>query len=312
MPHIPGLRSPYALVGRHVYLGRMLDKIRLHAAGKLPADYVVNLGEPRAPLFDARCCRFFGLPYSAISARTLEGGADEEILAWIESQTRVPTDDECFVWNRFMTKIGWRDERQAMLQQRLAECGLQGQPIDTFFDMLDVDEGRQPDWTLRPINAVVVMGVSGCGKTLVGHTLARALGWDFLDGDDFHSASNVAKMRSGHPLDDDDRAPWLASLHARLNEQDRQGRGTVLGCSALRERYRTALMPNLGRIRYVHLCGDRTILEQRLGARPGHFMPASLLTSQLATLERPLYALEVDIALALEAQCAYIRRSLRL
>jgi len=144
MAHVPGLRSPYGKVGRLVYFGRMLDKIRLHAAGRLPAEYQANLGEGRFALFDARCCRFLGVPYAELVKRTLEGGTDEEILAWCHARGTPRTDEECVTWNRFMMKIGWRDDRSAALQERTRECGLAGRPIETFFDLQDFDEGRDP------------------------------------------------------------------------------------------------------------------------------------------------------------------------
>ena len=149
MPPVPGLRSPYARVGRVVYFGRMLDKIRLHAAGRLPAEYHANLGDARPTLFDARCCRFLGVTYAELAAHTLAGGSDEEILAWAERAGTRHTDDECDIWNRFLMKIGWRDDRTAVLQERVRDNGLDGKPIETFFDMIDYDEGRDPGAT-RP------------------------------------------------------------------------------------------------------------------------------------------------------------------
>jgi gluconokinase len=144
MPSVPGLRSPYAKTGRLVYFGRMLDKIRLHAAGTLPAEYRANLGDSRPNLFDARCCRFLGVPYAELKARTLQGGTDGDLLAWCETRGPKHTDDECNTWNRFLMKIGWRDDRSAALQERLREYGLTGRPIETFFDLIDYDEGRDP------------------------------------------------------------------------------------------------------------------------------------------------------------------------
>jgi gluconokinase len=122
----------------------MLDKIRLHAAGRLPADYVANLGEPRPAVFDARCCRFLGVPYDELKARVLAGGTDAEILAWAETRGAARTADECNIWNRFMMKLGWRDDRSTVLRERLVEFGFSGQPVETFFDCLDLDEGRDP------------------------------------------------------------------------------------------------------------------------------------------------------------------------
>lgn len=144
MPAIPGLRSPYVKVGRLVYFGRMLDKIRLHAAGRLPPEYVTNLGETKPIFFDARCALFLGVPYADLRQRTLAGGTDEEILAWAEARGRKHTDEDCVIWNRFMMKLGWRDDRSAMLRVRVEEFGLAGRPIETVFDLVDYDEGRDP------------------------------------------------------------------------------------------------------------------------------------------------------------------------
>ena len=122
----------------------MLDKIRLHAAGQLPAAYVANLGEEKPIFFDARTCAFLGVTYAELRARVLAGGSDEEILTWAETRGRTFTDLECTVWNRFMVKLGWRDDRSAMLKVRVAEAGLTDKPIETVFDFLDFDEGRDP------------------------------------------------------------------------------------------------------------------------------------------------------------------------
>jgi hypothetical protein len=145
MPHVPGLRSPYAKVGRIVFFGRMLDKIRLHAAGKLPADYHANLGEPRPAVFDARCSRFLGVPYEEMRVRTLQGGTDEEILAWAESRGGLRrTDDDCLAWNHFLMKLGLRDDRAPIIRQRKIDSGMASLPIETFFDLIEYDEGRDP------------------------------------------------------------------------------------------------------------------------------------------------------------------------
>lgn len=140
MPSIPGLRSCYARVGRLVYFGRMLDKIRLQAAGKLPPDYHANLGIG----FDARTCTFLGVTYADLKARTLAGGTDDDILAWAHANGANRTDEDCHVWCRFMMKIGWRDDRTAVLRERIASYGLAGKPIETFFDLNEFDEGRDP------------------------------------------------------------------------------------------------------------------------------------------------------------------------
>jgi gluconokinase len=146
MSNIPGLRSPYAKVGRLVYFGRMLDKIRLHAAGKLPPDYVENLGDTKPGMFDARCCRFMRVAYDDIRARVLGGGGDAEVLDWVEARGGRRTDEECQVWNGYLMKRGFHDAADVVqrLRQRVREAGLEARPIETYFDYIDFDEGRDP------------------------------------------------------------------------------------------------------------------------------------------------------------------------
>ncbi len=144
MPHVPGLRSCYDKVGRLVYFGRMLDKIRLHAAGRLPTDYQANLGDAQYYVLDGRCCRFLGVAYAELKARTLQGGSDEEILAWTHARGIARTDEECHMFNRFILKLGWRDERSAVLPDRIRTSGLTGKPIETVIDHIEFDEGRDP------------------------------------------------------------------------------------------------------------------------------------------------------------------------
>jgi carbohydrate kinase (thermoresistant glucokinase family) len=134
--------------------------------------------------------------------------------------------------------------------------------------------------------AIVVMGVSGCGKSTVGELVARQLQVDFLDADDLHPASNKAKMAGGTPLTDEDRWPWLAKVGAAMKAETDAGRSVVVACSALRRTYRDALrQAAAGPVFFVHLHGTRELLASRLAARQGHFMPTTLLDSQLATLE---------------------------
>lgn len=144
------------------------------------------------------------------------------------------------------------------------------------------------------MTVVVVTGVSGSGKSTIGRALADRLGWDLLEGDDFHPAANVEKMRRGVPLDDADRAPWLDRLHAAIADRVAAGNAlagnnAVLASSALKRRYRDRLRQGLdpGAVRFVHLDVDRATLERRLREREGHYMPPSLLDSQLADLEPP-------------------------
>ena len=135
---------------------------------------------------------------------------------------------------------------------------------------------------------VIVMGVSGSGKTTLGLALAERYGFHFLDDDDFHPLENVAKMRAGIALDDADRAPWLARLAELLRDAAERGEPTVLACSALKVSYRAILAAASPDMLFVLLQGDPAILAARLGARRGHYMPPSLLASQLATLEMPV------------------------
>jgi gluconokinase len=133
--------------------------------------------------------------------------------------------------------------------------------------------------------SVVVMGVSGSGKTTVAMRLVELLGWPFAEGDDFHPAANVEKMRSGKPLSDRDRKPWLAAVAAWIGEQELAGRSAVVTCSALKRAYRDALCRDHRSVWFVHVSSSPDWLKDRLRTRSGHYMPASLLASQLATLE---------------------------
>ena len=129
---------------------------------------------------------------------------------------------------------------------------------------------------------LVVMGVSGSGKSAVGAAIARRLRVPFADADDFHPPANVAKMTAGQALDDDDRRPWLDAIGAWL---DAHPGGGVMSCSALKRRYRDQLRGHAPGVEFLHLEGSREVISRRQASRPGHFMPASLLTSQFATLE---------------------------
>jgi gluconokinase len=133
----------------------------------------------------------------------------------------------------------------------------------------------------------VVMGVSGSGKSLIGAALARALRIEFVEGDAYHSSENVKRMTSGVPLTDEDRAQWLQSLASRIVEAKRAGGGLVMTCSALKRTYRDVLRAGAPELRFVFLQGSRALLAERLANRRGHFMPPSLLDSQLATLQEP-------------------------
>jgi gluconokinase len=142
---------------------------------------------------------------------------------------------------------------------------------------------------------VVLMGVSGAGKTTVGERLADALGGTFAEGDAYHPPANVEKMRGGTPLDDEDRWPWLQILSAEIDRWLAEGRHVVLACSALKERYRQILHGGRAGVRFVHLAGDAALIGTRLEGRRGHYMPPTLLQSQLAALEPPDDAITIDV-----------------
>jgi gluconokinase len=160
------------------------------------------------------------------------------------------------------------------------------------------------------MSRIVVMGVSGCGKSSIGQALAKEIAAEFLDGDDLHPASNIEKMRRGEALNDEDRAPWLEKIGEALAPGDR-----VIACSALKRKYRDQIRATAkSEVIFLYLRGQRETLLQRVAARPGHFMPASLLDSQLATLEDPLPEekhLVADIELAPEAIVALFRAGLK-
>jgi len=153
---------------------------------------------------------------------------------------------------------------------------------------------------------VVVMGVSGAGKTTIGEALARELGWRFLDADEYHPARNVAKMAAGQPLEDHDREPWLDRLNSILRTEG----DAVLACSALKEKYRRRLADGIKRLKWVYLKGDFELIDSRLGRRRHRYMPAALLRSQFEALEPPQRAIVVDVAGDVTSCVDFIKRSL--
>jgi gluconokinase len=134
---------------------------------------------------------------------------------------------------------------------------------------------------------LVVMGVSGSGKTTVAEKLAVALGVEFLEGDKLHPRANVEKMKAGTPLTDEDRRPWLEAIAAKIDQWRAEGKGGVITCSALKRAYRDVLIGERPQVRVVYLKGSRALIHERMAARRGHFMPVGLLDSQFATLEEP-------------------------
>lgn len=146
----------------------------------------------------------------------------------------------------------------------------------------------------------IIMGVSGCGKTNVGQFLAAQLGWDFYDADDFHPPQNIAKMAKGIPLNDSDRAPWLAALHDLISSSLEKNRPGVLACSALKERYRQQLLKDNADVQLVYLKGSYDLIWSRMSARKDHYMKPEMLQSQFETLEEPENALTIDISMPVE------------
>jgi gluconokinase len=163
--------------------------------------------------------------------------------------------------------------------------------------------------------ALIVMGVSGSGKTTIGEELARRIGWRYEDADTFHPAGNVAKMSAGKPLTDEDRWPWLRAIADEIDRAVAVGERVVIGCSALRRVYRDVLVHGRHDIRLVYLDGTQALIAGRLGERKGHFMPPGLLTSQFKTLEPPTpdeHAVTVSIDAPAESIVDDILRQLKL
>ena len=160
---------------------------------------------------------------------------------------------------------------------------------------------------------VVVMGVSGAGKTTIGARIAALLKVEFVEGDRFHPEANIKKMSNGAPLDDADRLPWLSAIAAEIDRARSQERGLVVACSALKRAYREILLGGRPDVRLVYLRGSRALIQQRLDGRRGHFMPPTLLPSQFAALEEPAAPeapIVVDVAAAPQAIVAEIARQI--
>ncbi|MDB5581940.1 MAG: gluconate kinase [Bradyrhizobium sp.] len=156
------------------------------------------------------------------------------------------------------------------------------------------------DETAKMPCALIVMGVSGSGKSTIGEVLAERLGWPFEDGDRFHPASNVAKMSAGHPLTDEDRRPWLQAIADEIDRVCQTSERAVIACSALKRAYRDILVHGRDDVRIVFLDGTQGLIAGRLAARKGHFMPPGLLASQFKTLEPP-GAIENSVTVSIDA-----------
>ena len=159
---------------------------------------------------------------------------------------------------------------------------------------------------------IILMGVSGSGKTTIGHLLAEDLGWPFYDGDDFHPQANIDKMRQGMPLTDDDRDAWLAALRQLIDTLMSGHRSAILACSALKQIYRDRLGDGQPQVRFIYLKGNYDLIRQRLVARQDHFMPADLLISQFEALEEPEGVLTIDVDQEPEVVVSLIKRELGL
>ena len=159
--------------------------------------------------------------------------------------------------------------------------------------------------------ALIVMGVSGSGKTTIGRLLAARLRWPFFDGDDYHSEANVARMEAGHPLTDADRQPWLGQLRDLIQEHLALGESSVVACSALKRSYRATLKASDDRVRFLHLEGDFDLILGRMHSRAGHFMKAGMLRSQFETLEPPAQAIVIAVNVPPETVVETAMRALR-
>jgi gluconokinase len=156
---------------------------------------------------------------------------------------------------------------------------------------------------------ILLMGVSGSGKTTIGQMLSGQLNWPFIDGDSLHSAGNIAKMAAGIPLTDDDRAPWLQSIHAVIERWQAQHKNGIVASSALKEQYRQILLTS-SETKLVYLRGSYDLIYSRMQHRPGHYMKPEMLQSQFATLEDPKDAIVVDISLSAAQIVSTIRQKL--
>ena len=158
---------------------------------------------------------------------------------------------------------------------------------------------------------VILMGVSGVGKTTIGQVLSEKLGWPLFDADEFHSPASIEKMRNGIPLEDADRWPWLDRMNAMIVEKEGRGDSVLLACSALKQAYRDRLAKGTADLRWIYLKGSFDLIRKRLEARKGHYMKAGLLESQFATLEEPGNALAIDIDGTPDAIADFILRQLQ-
>jgi carbohydrate kinase (thermoresistant glucokinase family) len=175
-------------------------------------------------------------------------------------------------------------------------------------------EGESANLALIPNQVLIIMGVSGVGKTTIAGALSRKLGWPLRDGDEFHPPANIAKMQAGRPLDDADRRPWLEAIAGWIDGRRNSGAPGIVTCSALKRRYRKIILGDRDRVRLIFLKGEEALIRARLDKRKGHFMPPTLLPSQLAALEEPQAdegPITVCVEQSPEAICALVLAALR-
>jgi gluconokinase len=267
-------QKPIGLVHEGRGLQRLARPFPAHAGGRQPPELLVD---ERRDFIDARRLAFVGAhePIRRRSAHYRVDGADE--------QTQPRVDGDAAVARSFRRRRGAACPRRLSLRFEA--------PLQTS-GAVTVAPQRPTRYAASVV--VVLIGAAGAGKTTVGKALAAALGWRFVDGDDYHAPASIAKMRAGVPLSDADRAPWLASLHCVIAATLDRREHIVIACSALRDSYRRTLQGGLHAVRFVYLEADESTLRRRLAERPGHFAGPALAVSQLATLEAPVDALTID------------------
>jgi uncharacterized protein len=228
----------------------------------------------------------------------LQAATDDELARWL----RLVNLETRFVWDEAQPTFWVSTKLRAIDPDVVLTEGDEIRPLsqhDPHFarqrhDYLQSKAGAWPMRVVAPYRIVLLMGVAGSGKTTVGRLLAQTLGWPFFDGDDFHSQANIDKMAAGQPLTDADRQPWLQNLRTLIERQLAQGETAVIACSALKESYRTQLLPPDSPIALVHLTGSYELIQERLQQRRDHFFTAELLADQYAALEPPAATLTVN------------------
>ena len=226
----------------------------------------------RPPAFEAKVLKAF-LRDGKLVSIPARGGKRDVVLRYLFE--RCFAEDRVYPEREVNERLGVYHEDVAALRRYMVVAGLLTRAAGEYRRAVSP----------RATRTLVLMGVAGSGKSAVMAELARRLGWPAAEGDEFHSPENVAKMAAGVPLGDDDRRPWLLALAAWIGEREAAGEDALLTCSALRRSYRDLLRDGHASVRFVHLRASPDVLRTRIAARSGHYMPLSLLDSQLATLE---------------------------